>query len=75
MCLLIYVSPVITLDKKVYLNADKAVHAILDAGILCHVAYVIDGQPYCTPTIHWRDGDMLYNAFGVFHRYSRFAVA
>lgn len=38
----------------------SAVFAILDAGILCHVAYVLDGQPYCTPTIHWRDRDMLY---------------
>lgn len=37
-----------------------AVHAILDAGMLCHVAYVIDGLPYCTPTIHWRVGDWLY---------------
>lgn len=36
------------------------VHAILDAGILCHVSYVIDGQPFCTPTIHWREGDTLY---------------
>jgi nitroimidazol reductase NimA-like FMN-containing flavoprotein (pyridoxamine 5'-phosphate oxidase superfamily) len=38
----------------------EAVFAVLDAGLLCHVAYVIDGQPYCTPTIHWREGDMLY---------------
>jgi uncharacterized protein len=38
----------------------EAVYAVLDAGLLCHVAYVIDGQPYCTPTIHWREGDMLY---------------
>lgn len=37
-----------------------AVFAVLDAGMLCHVSYVLDGQPYCTPTIHWRDGDMLY---------------
>jgi uncharacterized protein len=37
-----------------------AVFAILDAGLLCHVAYVLDGQPYCTPTIHWREGDHLY---------------
>lgn len=37
-----------------------AVHAVLDAAMLCHVAYVIDGQPYCTPTIHWREGDRLY---------------
>ncbi|WP_210271770.1 pyridoxamine 5'-phosphate oxidase family protein [Peteryoungia desertarenae] len=37
-----------------------AVYAVLDAALLCHVAYVIDGQPYCTPTIHWREGDWLY---------------
>lgn len=38
----------------------KAVYDVLDAALLCHVAYVIDGQPYCTPTIHWREGDWLY---------------
>jgi nitroimidazol reductase NimA-like FMN-containing flavoprotein (pyridoxamine 5'-phosphate oxidase superfamily) len=37
-----------------------AVHAILDAAMLCHVAYVVDGQPYCTPTTHWREGNRLY---------------
>jgi uncharacterized protein len=37
-----------------------AVHAILDAGFMCHVSYVIDAQPYCTPTIHWRAGTRLY---------------
>ncbi|MEZ5727410.1 MAG: pyridoxamine 5'-phosphate oxidase family protein [Burkholderiaceae bacterium] len=37
-----------------------SVHAILDAAMLCHVAYVIDGQPFCTPTIHWREGEVLY---------------
>ena len=40
---------------------DRAtVHAILDAAALCHVAYVVDGQPYCTPTLFWREGDHLY---------------
>ncbi|BAT61272.1 pyridoxamine 5'-phosphate oxidase [Variibacter gotjawalensis] len=40
---------------------DKAaVYAILDAAMLCHVSYAIDGQPYCTPTLFWRDGDRLY---------------
>ncbi len=38
----------------------ESVYAVLDAGALCHVAYVIDGQPYCTPTLYWRDGDQLY---------------
>ena len=37
-----------------------AVHAILDAAALCHIAYVVDGQPYCTPTLFWREGDRLY---------------
>ena len=36
------------------------VHALLDASMLCHVAYVIDGQPYCTPTLFWREGSRLY---------------
>ncbi|WP_149540426.1 pyridoxamine 5'-phosphate oxidase family protein [Siccirubricoccus phaeus] len=40
---------------------DKAaVHAILDAAMLCHIAYIIDGQPYCTPTVFWREGEHLY---------------
>ena len=37
-----------------------AVHAVLDAAMLCTVAYVIDGQPYATPTLFWRKGDTLY---------------
>ncbi|MFC3076116.1 pyridoxamine 5'-phosphate oxidase family protein [Shinella pollutisoli] len=37
-----------------------AVHAVLDAAMLCHVAYVIDGQPYATPTLFWRKGETLY---------------
>ena len=40
---------------------DRAtVHAILDAGLMCHVGYVIDGQPYVTPTACWRAGDHVY---------------
>ncbi len=38
----------------------ETVFRILDAAMLCHVAYVIDGQPYCTPTAFWREGDHLY---------------
>ncbi len=38
----------------------QAIDAILDAGLLCHVGYVIDGQPYVTPTAHWRDGEYVY---------------
>ena len=40
---------------------DRAtVYAILDAALLCHLGYVIDGKPYVTPTLFWRDGDRLY---------------
>lgn len=40
---------------------DRAtVHAILDAGLLCHVGYVIDGQPYVTPTAYWRESEHVY---------------
>ncbi len=42
-------------------SAERAdVYAILDSNILCHIAYVIDGQPYVTPTGYWREGDRLY---------------
>lgn len=37
-----------------------SIYPILDAAMLCHIAYVIDGQPYCTPTAFWREGDRLY---------------
>ncbi|MBS0393259.1 MAG: pyridoxamine 5'-phosphate oxidase family protein [Proteobacteria bacterium] len=38
----------------------ETVHRLLDAGTLCHVAYVVDGQPYCTPTLFWREGTRVY---------------
>jgi nitroimidazol reductase NimA-like FMN-containing flavoprotein (pyridoxamine 5'-phosphate oxidase superfamily) len=39
---------------------DRAtVYAILDASLLCHIGYVIDGKPYVTPTLFWRDRDRL----------------
>jgi uncharacterized protein len=45
-------------DRGSYDHA--SVHRILDSGMLCHVAYAIDGQPYATPTLYWRDGSRLY---------------
>ena len=38
----------------------KTVHAILDAGLECHVGYTIDDQPYVTATAYWREGDWVY---------------
>lgn len=39
---------------------EAAVYAILDAGVMAHVGYVIDGQPFVTPTAYWREGRKLY---------------
>src|ERR687887_840622 len=40
---------------------DRAtVHAILDEGFLCHVGFVVDGQPYALPTGYARVGETLY---------------
>ena len=42
-------------------SAERAqVYAILDAHFLCHIGYVIEGQPYVTPTGYWRHGDRVY---------------
>jgi len=38
----------------------EAVYRILDEGLICHVGFVVDGQPYVIPTIYGRDGDALY---------------
>lgn len=39
---------------------EAAVYAVLDAGVMAHVGYQIDGQPYVTPTAYWREGRKLY---------------
>ena len=38
----------------------EAIDAILDEALICHLAYAIDGQPRVIPTIHARDGNVLY---------------
>lgn len=35
-------------------------HAILDAGYVCHVAFVHEDQPMVIPTAYWREGDHVY---------------
>jgi nitroimidazol reductase NimA-like FMN-containing flavoprotein (pyridoxamine 5'-phosphate oxidase superfamily) len=37
-----------------------AIHKILDEGFLCHVGFVVDGQPFVIPTGYARAGDTLY---------------
>ena len=38
----------------------ETVHAILDAGFICHLGYVVGGRPVVTPTSYWREGDHVY---------------
>lgn len=40
---------------------DRAtIDAILDATPVAHVGYTIDGHPFVTPTLQWREGDHVY---------------
>ena len=44
---------------------DRAtVHAILDEGFLCHLGFVVDGQPYVIPTGYARVGDTVLRVTG-----------
>ena len=45
-------------DKASY--DEETVHAILDAGIVAHVAFVQDGDPVVVPMIYGRDGNTIY---------------
>jgi uncharacterized protein len=38
----------------------EVVYKILDEGFVCHVGFVIDGQPFVIPTAYSRVGDKLY---------------
>jgi nitroimidazol reductase NimA-like FMN-containing flavoprotein (pyridoxamine 5'-phosphate oxidase superfamily) len=38
----------------------SAIDAVLDEALVCHVGFVVDGQPYVIPTIHARVEDRLY---------------
>lgn len=38
----------------------ETVHAILDAGYVCHLGYVRDGAPVVLPTLYARSGERLY---------------
>jgi nitroimidazol reductase NimA-like FMN-containing flavoprotein (pyridoxamine 5'-phosphate oxidase superfamily) len=38
----------------------EAAYKILDEGFICHVGFVIDGQPFVIPTGYGRQGDNLY---------------
>ncbi len=38
----------------------ETIYSILDAGFICHVGFVVEGQPYVIPTGYARIGDHLY---------------
>lgn len=38
----------------------ETIYKILDAGFLCHVGFVAQGQPYVIPTSYGREGDQIY---------------
>lgn len=39
---------------------EAAVHAVLDAALMAHVGYLVDGRPLVTPTLFWREGRRLF---------------
>ncbi len=45
-------------EKAVY--DAETVHAVLDAGVLAHVAFVQDGSPVVVPMLYARDGETIY---------------
>ncbi|HET9070433.1 MAG TPA: pyridoxamine 5'-phosphate oxidase family protein [Acidimicrobiales bacterium] len=45
-------------DRASYETAE--IDAILDEGMICHVAACVDGVPWMIPTAYGRDGDVLY---------------
>ncbi|AMS43912.1 MULTISPECIES: pyridoxamine 5'-phosphate oxidase family protein [Aminobacter] len=38
----------------------ETILTILDAGFLCHVGFLHDGQPFVLPTLYWHDSENLY---------------
>ncbi|WP_028455851.1 pyridoxamine 5'-phosphate oxidase family protein [Chitinilyticum litopenaei] len=45
-------------ENAVYDRA--ALHAILDDGYLCHIAFADDSGAHCLPMAYWRSGEHLY---------------
>jgi len=39
---------------------EESVFRVLDAAVIGHVGYAIDGEPFVTPTGYWRHGRRLY---------------
>ena len=49
--------------KRVPKRADydrATVHAILDEGLVCHIGFAVDGQPFVIPTAYGRIDEVIY---------------
>jgi nitroimidazol reductase NimA-like FMN-containing flavoprotein (pyridoxamine 5'-phosphate oxidase superfamily) len=59
-------NPMPTARTRVVRESDRGVYdrdtinRILDEGFLCHVGFLVDGQPFVIPTSYGRGGDVLY---------------
>jgi len=59
-------NPMPTARTRVVRQADRgvydreAVYQILDEGLICHIGFVVDGQPFVIPTSYGRKGASLY---------------
>lgn len=64
-------------NTQVKRHADRAsydatvVHAIIDEALICHVSFVVDGQPFAIPTAHARIDDTVYLHGAVANRMCR----
>lgn len=39
---------------------EQTIHEVLDAGFVCHVGFVVKGQPFVIPTAYGREGNKIY---------------
>ena len=47
------------MPERAHYEADT-VAAIVDAAMICTVAFELDGMVHAIPTLHWREGEHLY---------------
>ena len=64
---------IIRAPERASYDRDNA-YDIIDSTPMCHVSYVIEGEPYITPTFQWRDGDNIYWHGSSASRFLRSAV-
>jgi nitroimidazol reductase NimA-like FMN-containing flavoprotein (pyridoxamine 5'-phosphate oxidase superfamily) len=67
-------STVKRLPKRAVYDRDT-IHRILDEGLICHVGFVVEGQPFVIPTLYVRIGEHLYLHGSPASRMLRFVAA